>query len=183
MSCVTLTKSRKLACNGGLPGIQAVTVGVFNSLNKVAKTGAGVVELATAYGANTLARFEVKNTQTNYVENATSGGDNRSISIKGTLPVILNVTPGEDIDLTETAEQLLKGPVVFFIERKDGRIFACGTQTGAEALTVDNQTGGTTGDLDGFTVTFTTEEEKFSRGYLLSGAALTDYAAALMPLV
>lgn len=183
MACVTLTKSRNLGCNTTGAGLVAVGIAPFSSLNKVVKTPTGVTALATIFGENTIARFEVKNTTTKYLENGTSGGDNRSKGVKGTLPVILNVAPGEDIDLTATAEQLMNGPVVIFYEMKNGNIFVAGSQCGAEALTIDSDTGGQTGDLNGFTVTFNTDEPDFSRGYKLTGSAITDYAAALMPLV
>lgn len=180
VNCVALTASRGLGCNSSGAGINAVTVGAFQSLTKIAKTNTGVTEIASIFGAGTLARFEVKNTTTKYLENGTSGGDNRSKGVKGTLPVILNVPPGGDIALNKDVEQLTNGPVVFFIERKNGDIYACGTQTGAEVTTVDSDTGGQTGDLDGYTITFSTDEPDFSRGYKLVGQALVDYAAALM---
>ncbi len=180
VTCVTLTKSRKLGCNSSLAGIQAIGIAPFDSLNKVTKGATGVTALADAYGADTIARYEVKNTTTKYLENGTSGGDNRSKGVKGTLPVILNIGPGEDVELTAEIEQLMNGPVVLFIERKNGDIFVAGSQVGAEALTIDGDTGGQAGDLSGYTVTFNTDEPNFSRGYKLVGAAITDYAAALM---
>jgi hypothetical protein len=53
-------------------------------------------------------------------------------------------------------EELLKGEVVLFIEKKDGTIVIAGSQLGALAITADGDTGGTIGDLNGFTVTFQT---------------------------
>ena len=80
-------------------------------------------------------------------------------------------------------EQLLSGEVVLFLERKDGSITVAGSQNGAMAITIDDQTGGTIGDLNGFTVTFQTMEPDFSRGYTLVGDALTEYTAALKSVV
>jgi hypothetical protein len=54
-----------------------------------------------------------------------------------------------------------------------------GSQLGALAITADGDTGGTIGDLNGFTVTFQTMEPDYSRKYLLTGAGLTAYATAL----
>lgn len=178
--CVTLEKSRKLGCASALPGIQAIGIAEFDQNKKIVKTNTGVTALALIYGADSIARFEVKNTTIKYIENGVSGGDNRSKGVKGTLPVVLNMPPGLDVEVTTDIEQLMNGPVVFFIEKKNGDIFACGTQCGADAITIDSDTGGQSGDLDGFTVTFNTEEPHFSRLYKLSGAALVDYAAAIM---
>lgn len=181
--CVTLTKSRKLNCISAMPGIRAVGIGAFNSLIRLVKTPAGVIDVATAYGVGTIARMELKNTTTNYIENGVSGGDSRSKGVTGNVPMIFNVPTGGDAELNAVVEELLNGEVVLFLEMNDGTIKAAGSQLGALAPTADDQTGGTIGDLNGYTVTFNTLEPDFSRGYILDGQGLTDYAAALMPYV
>jgi len=177
---VTLTKSKKLGCISGLAGIKAIGIADFNSAALLVKTPTGVIDVATSYGIGTIARLEVKNTTTNYVENGVSGGDNRSSGVTGNLPLILSVPKGADIEFANIVEELLKGEVQLFIEKKDGTIVAAGSENGALAITADDSTGGTVGDLNGFTVTFNTMESNYSRGYLLTGAGLVDYAAALM---
>jgi hypothetical protein len=181
--CVTLGGSRKLACISGQAGIDAASIGVFNSLTKVVTTSTGVVEIATSFGAATLARFEVKSTTANYVENGISGGDNRSKGVTGNLPIILNVPKSDGVKTVSDVKKLLDGEVVLFLERKDGTITVAGSQNGAMAITIDDQTGGTIGDLNGFTVTFQTMEPDFSREYLLTAPALVEYAAALKAVV
>ena len=181
MSCVTLTKSRKLACTSKIAGVVAIGIAPYDSLDRVETTGAGVVALP--YGAGTIARLELKNTATKYLENAVSGGDNRSTGVTGTIPCTFNVAAGADIADTLMIEELLKGEVVLFIEKKDGTIVCAGSQLGAQAITADGDTGGTIGDLNGYTVTFQTMEPDFSRKYLLTGAGLTAYATALMAYV
>jgi hypothetical protein len=176
---VTLTVSKGLSGTSKIPGIKAVGIAAWNSTTLV-KTATGVIDLVTSYGAGTIARMEVKNTTINYVENGISGGDSRSQGVTGNLPVVLSVPPGADVEYAAIVEQLLKGEVCLFIERKDGKIYAAGSQLGAQAVTADDQTGGTIGDLDGFTVTFQTMEPDFSRGYLLTGSAVTEYATALL---
>lgn len=183
MSCVTLTKSRKLNCISKIPGIRAIGLGQFDGTNRLVKTPTGVTALATAFAAASIARFELKNTTTNFIENGVSGGDNRSTGVTGNIPCVFNVPEGADVELNTVVEELLKGEVVLFLEMNDGTIRAAGSQLGALAITADDQTGGTIGDLNGYTVTFNTMEPDFSRGYILSADALTDYAAALMPYV
>jgi hypothetical protein len=162
-----------------MSGIKAIGIASWNSTALV-KTATGVIDLATSYAAGTIARMEVKNSTINFIENGVSGGDNRSKGVTGNLPVVLNVPAGGDAEYAEIVEELLKGEVCLFLEKKDGTIVAAGSQFGAQAITADDQTGGTIGDLNGFTVTFQTQEPDFSRGYILSGLALTEYAAALM---
>jgi len=181
--CVTLGGSRKLGCISGEAGILAVSIGTYNSLNRLDATVTGVTEIATAFGALSLSRFEVKSTTANYVENGISGGDNRSKGVTGNLPIILNVPKGDLVKTVSQVKELLNGEVVLFIERKDGTITVAGSQNGAMAITIDDQTGGTIGDLNGFTVTFQTMEPDFSREYLLTAPALIEYAAALKAVV
>jgi len=183
MACVTLSGSRKLPCMSGEAGIRAISVGEYDSLNRIVKTTTGVTTIEDAYGAASLARFEVKATTINYVENGVAGGDNRSKGVTGNLPVILSVPKGDNLRTVKDVEQLLNGEVVLFLEKKDGTIVVAGSQNGAMAITIDDQTGGTIGDLNGFTVTFQTMEEDFSRSYLLVGDALTEYAAAIKAVV
>lgn len=178
--CVTLEKSKKLSCISGMAGIRAIGVAAFNSSALLTKTATGVIDVATAYGAGTIARLEVKSTTVNYVENGVSGGDNRSSGVTGNLPVILAVPNGADLEYAKMVEEMLKGEVILFLEKKNGSIVAAGSQNGALVVTADDQTGGTIGDLNGFTVNFNTMEPDFSRGYVLTGQGLTDYAAALM---
>lgn len=177
---VTLTKSRKLADISPQAGVRAVGIGAYNSLNRIATTATGVVDLATYFGAGTIARLEVKNATTKFLENGISGGDNRSTGVNGSIPCVFNVPAGGDLETTAMIEELMKGEVVLFLERNDGTIVCAGSQNGALVTTADGDTGGTVGDLNGYTVTFNTMEPDFSRKYLLTGAALVDYAAALM---
>jgi len=183
MSCVTLTKSRKLACTSRIAGVVAIGIAKYDSLNRVATTATGVVALPTPYGIGTIARLELKNTATKYLENGVSGGDNRSTGVTGNIQCIFNVAAGSDIKDALMIEELLKGEVVLFIEKKDGTIIVAGSQLGAQVITADDDTGGTIGDLNGYTVTFQTMEPDFSRKYLLTGAGLTAYATALMAYV
>ena len=177
---VALTKSRKLADISLQAGVRAVGIGAYNSLNRIATTATGVIDLATYFGAGTIARLEVKNTTTKFLENGISGGDNRSTGVNGSIPCVFNVPAGGDLETTAMIEELMKGEVVLFLERNDGTIVCAGSQNGALVTTADGDTGGTVGDLNGYTVTFNTMEPDFSRKYILTGAGLVDYAAALM---
>lgn len=183
MSCVTLTKSRKLACNSKMPGVRAISIGAYDALNIIQKTATGVTELPAIYGANSLARLELKNTTTNYVENGVSGGDNRSTAVTGNIPCIFNVPDGGDLETTKMVQELLKGEFVAFLELKSGVIMAIGVENGCLAITADGSTGGQAGDLNGYTITIQTMENEFSRNYILTGDALTSYAAALKAYV
>lgn len=181
-ACVTLDGSRDLGCNSFAAGVQAISIIGFNSLDKVVKGPTGVTALPAYMGVNSIARFELKHTGTKYVETGTSGGDNRSRGVKGTISAFLNEKPGEDVALATIIDQLQNGPVVLFYERKDGRVFVAGSQVGAEATNIISDTGGQNGDFTGYQVDFTTDEPDFSKMYMLTGAGLTAYADALMAI-
>ncbi|KAF2337226.1 hypothetical protein [Flavobacterium daemonense] len=183
MGCTSISKSRKLACNSGMGGVKAVGVAPYESLKRLSVSGTGVTSLASVYSGSTIARLELKNTTVNYLETATAGGDNRSVSVVGDIPCVFNVATGADLETANLIKELLKGEVVLFIEKNDGTIVAAGSQLGAQAITITDQTGGAIADLNGFTVTFHTEEPDFSRNYLLTSTALVDYAAAIKPYV
>jgi len=181
--CVTLGGSRPLACISGESGILAVSVGIYNSLLRVVTTSTGVVTIAPSFGVTSLMRLGIKSTTANYVENGVSGGDNRSKGVTGNLPLIINVPKSDAVNTVTLVKALLDGEVVLFIERKDGTVTIAGSQNGAMAITMDDQTGGTIGDLNGFTITFQTMEPSFSREYLLTAPALVEYAAAIKAVV
>jgi hypothetical protein len=166
-----------------MAGVTAIGIAPYDSLNRVVTTATGVVALPTALTTGTIARLELKNTATKYLENGVSGGDNRSTGVTGSIQCVFNVAAGSDIKDALMIEELLKGECVLFIEKKDGTIVVAGSQLGAQVITADDDTGGAIGDLNGYTVTFQTMEPDFSRKYLLTGAGLTAYATALMPYV
>ena len=178
MGSVTLTASRPLSGNSDFPGVLAIGIAPYDSLDRVETSATGVAVIPS--GVASIARLELKNTTTNYIENGLSGGDNRSVGITGNIPCIFNVSNGEDLATVSTMVELMKGLFIFYLEMKDGTVRACGSQCGAEAITVDDQTGGQGGDLNGFTATIQTLEGEFSRAYLLDAAGLTAYAAALI---
>jgi hypothetical protein len=50
-------------------------------------------------GIGSIARLELKNTATKFIENGVSGGDNRSTGVTGSIQCILNVAAGQDIKM------------------------------------------------------------------------------------
>lgn len=180
--CPTFSKSYKKPCKASTAGIMAATFGVYNTANRLVTTSTGVVDVASVYGADTLARFEVKNTTAKYLENGTKGADTNAKSVKGAISFNLAIPPDiqEHIAMSKVVDTMMDREWVIFLEMKDGTILPIGSQFGAEVLSADGDTGGTDNDLNGFIVNITTNEPDFARKYALSGDGLVDYAAALM---
>lgn len=182
ITCPTLTKSRGKNCKSSVAGIRAIGFGVYDPMNRVVTTSAGVVALSAKYGAGTIARFDVKNTTSKYIQNMTKGADSNGKNIKGTATLTLAVMPDatERLAMAEIVDTFMDRDWVLFIEYKDGTILCAGSQNGAEVLLADNDSGATGNDLNGYMITITTDEQENADKYTLSGAGLTEYALAIM---
>jgi len=178
--CVVLTKSRKLACMSKQAGVKAIGIAPYDALNLVTKGSTGVTTLPSIYDAGSIARLELKNTTTKFLENGISGGDNRSTGVTGNISCIFNIPENGEVETTKMVEEIMKGEFVMFIEYKNGKIAVAGSQNGAVVTTADGDSGATIGDLVGYTVNIQTMEPDYVKGYVLSGDALTSYATALM---
>ena len=179
----TLTKSVKLKDQSTQSGVRAIGIGVFNSTNRIVTTATGVIDLATYFGATTIARLEVKNGTTKYLETGISGGDNRNVGYNGAITVFFSEPKGAELEIANLITQLTKFENVVFLEYYDGTIKAIGSQNGCLASAPIYDSGGTIGDFKGGQITLNTMEADLSALYLLTGDALVDYAAALKAYV
>ena len=186
MACtIAITKSRNLNCVTTKVGIRSLSIIQFDPLNRVVTTVAGVVTLpdymltATAPAGAKIARFDVKNTTTNYTDTLTNNMDTRSGGRKGELPLVLVSSTGVDnIELSNVIDELTKTEFVAFLEMKNGDIFAVGSQFGCFTTTAVDTTGGQDGDLNGVTLTIATEEAVSFRKYWLASAAAAQLLAS-----
>lgn len=188
MACtIALTKSRNLNCVTSKVGIRSLSIVQYDPLNRVATTAGGVVTLpaymltATAPAGAKIARFDVKNTTTNYTDTLTNNMDTRSGGRKGELPLVLVSGTGLDnVTLSDVIDQLTKTEFVAFLEMKNGDVFAIGSEFGAMVPTAVDTTGGQDGDLNGVTLTISTDEDKSFRKYWLTAPAVAQLLASTM---
>lgn len=169
-------------------GVRAIGFAPFDVNNRLATTPTGVVDLETAFGATPfIARFELRNTTSTFVETDTVSGDTLSGEVVGTMPIVLSIPPNqlERVKVANIVEKLRQNTKhwVCFLELNDGTIKAVGSQYGAMISTATNATGGTGQDLNGYTLTLSTRETEHSDLYILTGTGLTEYAAGIMPTV
>jgi hypothetical protein len=187
MCTIALTKSRNLNCVTKLVGIRSISIITYDPLNRVATTSGGVVTLpdymltATLPAGAKIARFDVKNTTTNYNDTLTQNMDTRSGGRKGELSLVLVSASGLDnVTLAEVVDQITKTEFVGFLEMKNGDVFAIGSGFGAMIPTVVDSTGGQAGDLNGVTITIATDEAESFRKYWLTAPALAQLLASTM---
>lgn len=173
MSCVTLTKGRKLACrtnaSGGFKaiGLASWEDGMFEVVD------GELAEMPT--GLTAVYRYELKNSGNTYVEEITTDDEARSIGYNGTLSVVLQKL---DLETRNEVAELAKGEVVVFVETNAGEILLIGYEYGALLTGGNANTGGAKTDFNGWNLTFTTSE---SEPYItLSTLAKTEYAAVLV---
>lgn len=184
---IALTKSRNLNCVKKLVGIRSLSIIQYDPLNRVVTTAGGVVTLpdymltATAPSGAKIARFDVKSTTTNYTDTLTNNMDTRSGGRKGELPLVLVSGTGLDnVTLSDVIDQLTKTEFVGFLEMKNGDTFAIGSGFGAMISTAVDTTGGQSGDLDGVTLTISTDESESFRKYWLTAPAVAQLLASTM---
>ena len=187
MCTIALTKSRNLNCVTKKVGIRSLSIIQFDPLNRVETSSTGVANLpdymltATSPAGAKIARFDVKNTTTNYTDTLTNNLDTRSGGRKGELPLVLVSSTGLDnIALSNIIDELTKTEFVGFLELKNGDIFAIGSQFGAMVTTVADTTGGQDGDLNGVTITISTDEADSFRKYWLSSTAVANLVASTL---
>lgn len=184
---ILLTKSRNLNCVTKKVGVKSLTIVKYDPLNRVVTTTGGVVTLpdymltATAPAGAKLARFDVKNTTSNYTDTLTNNMDTRSGGRKGQLPLVLVSATGLDNTvLSDIVDQLTKTEFVGILEMKNGDFFAIGSQFGCMVSTAVDTTGGQDGDLNGVTITIDTDEADSFRKFWLTAPAVAQVLGSTM---
>lgn len=184
---IALTKSRNLNCVTKKVGIKSLSIIKYDTLNRVVTTSGGVVTLpaymltATTPAGAKIARFDVKNTTSNYTDTLTNNIDTRSGGRKGQLPLVLVSATGLDnIALSDIVDELTKTEFVAFLEMKNGDYFAIGSQFGCMVSTSVDTTGGQDGDLNGVTITIDTDEADSFRKYWMASASVAQLIASTM---
>jgi len=184
---IALLKSRNLNCVTKKVGIKSLTIVKYDPLNRIATTTGGVVTLpdymltATLPAGAKLARFDVKNTTSNYTDTLTINPDTRSGGRKGQLPLVLVSATGLDNTvLSDIIDQLTKTEWVGLLEMKNGDWFAIGSQFGILPSTAVDTTGGQDGDLNGVTLTIDTDEADSFRKYWLTAPAVAQVLGSTM---
>lgn len=187
MCTIALTKSRNLNCVTKKVGVRSISIVQFDPLNRIVTTEVGVVTLptymltATEPAGGKIARFDIKNTTSNYTDTLTNNLDTRSGGRKGQFPLVLVSSSGLDnIELSKIVDEVTKTEFVGFLELKNGDIIPIGSQFGCLVSTAVETTGGQDGDLNGVTITIDTDEADSARKYWLTDAAKAQLLASTM---
>jgi hypothetical protein len=177
-TCFAPTSSTNINCEGAISGLQAISVGKFDSTKKIATTVTGVVTVAASFAANSLGRLEVKDVANVLTETVTQISGGGLASVAGSLAVVIKVGKTNELRCASDVMNYLKGQLVIFLESKGDVVTAFGSQSGAECLSVVYTSGDGAGNKM-YTVTFSTMEYTLSEQYLLTAPAVIEYKAAI----
>lgn len=173
MSCINLTKGRKLPCKGGNGGLKAISFYEWDSANLITSTD-GLVSTLPG-GTSSFYRYEVKNSGNNYSEEIAADSETRTTVYNGTLSIVLQKL---DVDTRNEIKMLALGELVVFLEHNNGDIYVIGSQFGAQVTGGTIVTGGARTDMAGFNLTIGTSENE---PYLtLDASAKVEYASRIL---
>ena len=167
-----LTKSRIISRQAPMKGIKAIGLAPYLASDLPVNTATGVIDIPN-HMVGAIVRLEVKATGNNIVETGTFDEATRTMEYVGVNTFFI---PGNDDVLRkeiQTDGGFLK---TVFIEDYNGKVYCLGSQNGADIMTI---VGGS--DSQGFTLTINSKERELM--YPVTGAGITEYRTAFLPLV
>lgn len=153
----TINRSRKLGQKKNFSGIKAVGFLPFTNLTLAASNyfeGAG---MTSSSGTASVYRYDLKNDGNTYSEEITSDRNTGTTVYNGTLTLTL---PTLDKETRDQIKLLAYDRCQVFLEAFDGKIFLAGLKCGCELTGGTLATGGARGDMAGFTLTLSTQEDE-----------------------
>ena len=168
-----LTKSRVVSHTAPMKGVKAIAFAPYDPSDTVDNTVTGVIALpASMTTPPAIARVGVKATGNNVVETGTFDEATRTNEYAGVNTFFI---PGNDLSLRNEIQGYSGILKTMFIEDYNGKIYCLGSQNGCDVMTI---AGGT--DSQGFTVTVNSKEAELM--YEVTGAGITAYNSAILPL-
>lgn len=168
MACRSLSIGRSIPCIGGKSGFKAISISEYSRDNIITGTNGLVTSLPV--GITQSYRYEVKSNGSKFEPTYNGDEETRNGVIDGVLTVIL-----QKLDMATTNElmQVAKKEVNIFVETYNGDILVIGAENGNILKTNLMSTGGAGNDLNGYTLTFTSQS--IFPYMVLNGTASTTY--------
>ena len=150
MSC-NLTTGFTLGCNDSIGGVKKIYIGKFDQLTYT--IGGTPVEVTA--GTGTVYTYEPLKNSASATFNPTVSLENGTIFYTHSVSLSLkNINANK----REEIESLAKARVGLFVELNSGELLAFGTTNGMYMTAGTFQTGAAFGDLQGYQLTFTSDE-------------------------
>ena len=163
MSCA-LTTGFTLGCNDSIGGVKKIYIGTFDQLTyTISGTPAEVQS-----GSGTVFEYEPLKNSASATFNPTVSLENGTVFYTHSVSLSLkNINADKRVEI----ESLAKARVGLFVELNGGTILAFGTTNGMYMTAGTFQTGAAFGDLQGYQLTFTSDEP--TQPYTLNDATMT----------
>lgn len=173
MSC-DLTAGRLEPCKSNVGGIDKI---YFVDYGDLGAATVGADDEITAFdGTITAYEYEVKSSATSLETSVNSSRDNGTTFFTQTINITLKY-------LTQAMNKELKlmsyGRPHVIVQDRNGNAWTCGLKRGCEVTGGTIVTGGAMGDLNGYTITLTAEEELPPQS--IDGATADDPFATAAP--
>ena len=150
MSC-NLTTGFTLGCNDSIGGVKKIYIGKFDQLTYTI----GSTPVQVTSGSGTVYVYEPLKNSASATFNPTVSLENGTIFYTHSVSLSLkNITANK----REEIESLAKARVGLFVELNSGELLAFGTTNGMYMTAGTFQTGAAFGDLQGYQLTFTSDE-------------------------
>lgn len=152
--CV-LTTGRQLDCKDFIGGIRTV---LFQAVADYSPTygGAGG-NILTSIAADTLFRYELAKGTGSFVETIQTAPENGTIFYEGAVNIKLHKLSAADRD---EIRLLVRNRLVVYILDNNNNQWVIGETNGAELSAGTGSTGAALGDLNGYDLTFTSQEQQ-----------------------
>ena len=159
MSCGALTYGFDYECNDGIGGIKPGSILITQWDNVTANTVvAGVVTAITQAGATSFFRYQVRKFIAQDTTNGVNDPKQGTVSFTSNFVFTLfNMSASKNVQL----ELLASKPLIVIYQDNNDKYFILGLTNGAEAVTLDRQSGLDKQDMNGYTITIMSEEKVF----------------------
>lgn len=155
MAC-TLSLGRKEPCKDSVGGIRAVYFADFGDLGAITYDVTDTDVITTFASAPSVYEYEVKGTSS-FTQNIQSNRENGTTAFEQVLELTLHKLSKED---HKELKILAFGRPHILVEDYNGNVFVAGLEHGMEVTGGTIVTGGSMGDLSGYTLTLTGMERK-----------------------
>lgn len=163
MSCGSLTYGFDYECNDGIGGIKPGSILVAQWDGVTASTvAAGIL---TAITAGTFYRYQVRKFIAGDTTNGVNDPKQGTVSYTSNFTFnLFNLSASKNVQL----ELLASKPLVVIYQDNNDKYHILGLNFGAEVMTVDRMTGVDKQDMNGYTITVTSEDKVFPPEVLAS---------------
>ena len=159
MSCGALTYGFDYECNDGIGGVKqgSILIAQWDNISSYT-TAAGVVTGITQAGATSFFRYQVRKFIAGDTTNGVNDPKTGTVSFTSNFVFSLfNLSGSKNVQL----ELLASKPLVVIYQDNNDIYHVLGITNGAEAVTLDRQTGTDKQELNGYTLTIMSEEKVF----------------------